>query len=145
MAERDTAGRWVKGHKSDTLTHSGAGAVRAAQRGEEYTGMAAQELLQVERDFDVSGRVAMQREIATRAHVLQRLYWNAVQSVTDKATEGDEDALRLFDSYTRRLGWLLGVAGRAWRDLAAAEADAGGPADVLEAALAAADEANTEE
>jgi hypothetical protein len=91
--------------------HGGSAAVRDITRGEPLTGLAAQEERQVKLDLAESGRLAMLREIAVRAHTALRLYWNAVQTASDA---GDLEAL---DGYVRRFGWLAGVAGRAWREV----------------------------
>ena len=101
------------------LVHGGAAAVKAMLEGQPFKGLAAQAQREVVADLEASGRGAMLREIATKAHVCLRLYWNAVESACDK---GDLDKL---DLYCQRFGWLAGVTRRCWASVREEEQTSG--------------------
>ena len=113
------------------VVHGGEGAVKAIQRGEELSGLAADELKTVEAIYQFAGRRAIVTDNAMRTQAAANLYWNAIQKA---AQTGDIDKL---DGYVARFGWLVGVVTRLWQAEAAeekaAEAAGVGVVDVLKA------------
>jgi len=95
------------------LKHGGEASVKAIQQKLPFTGLAAQAETGVLADLEAEGRAVMISELAIRLHTASRLYWAAVVSLADKAKD-DDQALKRFDTYISRFGWLAGAALRAW-------------------------------
>jgi hypothetical protein len=104
----------AKKGSQNALKHGGAGAEKAISEGKPFRGLAAKTQAEVKADLYDEGRPAMVEELATRLHTAARLYWGAIDKVVDEASAGDANALRLFDNYVKRFGWLAGAALRAW-------------------------------
>lgn len=136
MNDKNPDGTFAEGHKT-RQTHGGESAVKSIQRGESFTGLAAQEERTVTADLETRGRREMVREQCIRLHTASRLYWNAVQSAADA---GD---LAKLDGYIARFGWLAGASLRAWAQLRGEEPDADKVID-YEQIIASANNENTD-
>ena len=88
--------------------HGGEACVKAIQRGEPLTGLAAEAERAVYQELDTNGRPALVVRNAARLQAAADLYWNAIQAVAD---QGRLDQL---DKYIKRYGWLAGASLRAW-------------------------------
>lgn len=88
-------------------THGGSGAVRRMGKGLPFTGKAAEIALVVRQELEDAGKAPLAAELVVKSMAALRLYWTAFLAACDA---GDLDKV---DSYMKRVGWLIGVAGRA--------------------------------
>lgn len=127
--DRNPDGTLRPGHRV-TTKHGGEAAVKAIQRGEPLTGLAAIEERQVKADLEDLGRAELVKEMAIRLHVAARLYWNAIATVADRVSADKQQvALLQLDKYVARFGWLAGATIRAWREVRVEEPDDSGVID----------------
>lgn len=98
-------GRFRPGHTVNE-THGGSGAVRRMGKGLPFTGKAAEIALVVRQELEDLGKAPLAAELVVKSMAALRLYWQAFLSAADA---GDVEKM---DSYLKRLGWLIGVAGR---------------------------------
>jgi len=100
----------MTGHKQNqfALKHGGAAAMEKIKQGKPFIGLAAEEEQRVSTEYELEGRLAIEKQTAIRLQTAQNLYWSAIQKA---AQDGDLVAL---DRYVARFGWLAGVTLRAW-------------------------------
>lgn len=91
--------------------HGGEAAVKAIQKGEPFTGLAAEAEENARAEMEAGGVDAMTEKNATRLQAASDLYWNAVLAA---AQNNDIEGL---DRYISRYGWLAGVTLRALAEL----------------------------
>lgn len=99
------------------LKHGGEAAVKAIQRGEELSGMAAEAEIDVYRELANTGRPSIVERNAARLQAAADLYWAAILGA---------DNLVDLDKYIKRFGWLSTSALRAWAAVKDEEASAPG-------------------
>ncbi|MBN1975956.1 MAG: hypothetical protein JW918_01020 [Anaerolineae bacterium] len=127
----DEKGQFTEGNRAN-LRHGGESAVKAIQRGEPLTGLAAQAEADVYTELDTKGRPALVIRNAARLQAATDLYWNAIQAVADQGN------LEMLDKYVKRFGWLAGASLRAWES-ARKESAQGDDGLILDAMAAAKD------
>ena len=108
------------GHKfsegnQHALKHGGEGAIKRIQQGKPFLGLALEEEQRVADQYELEGRLEIEKQTAIRLQTAQNLYWSAIQKA---AQDGDLLAL---DRYVARFGWLAGVALRAWDQVGKSE------------------------
>lgn len=107
MDKARTRGKYNANNQS-ALKHGGAGALKQIQDGKPFTGLAAAEEQRVQTEYELAGRLELEKQTAIRLQTVQNLYWDAINKA---AQDGDLIAL---DRYVARYGWLAGVSLRAW-------------------------------
>lgn len=125
----DDLGRFTEGNRA-AQRHGGEAAVKAIQRGEPLTGLAAEAERAVYSELETEGRPALVIRNAARLQAACDLYWNAIQAVADQGN------LKMLDSYIQRFGWLAGCSLRAWDAVRKEQPDKSG-ADIVDAIKAA--------
>jgi hypothetical protein len=127
--ERNERGQFTEGNRA-SLRHGGESAVKAIQKGEPLTGLAAQAEAEVYTELDTTGRAALVVRNAARLQAATDLYWNAIQAVADQGN------LEMLDKYVKRFGWLAGCSLRAWESARKEQPDKSA-ADIVDAMTAA--------
>ena len=90
------------------LKHGGEAAINRIKEGTPFVGLALEEERRISAEYELSGRLELEKQSAIRLQTVQNLYWSAIQKA---AQDGDLSAL---DRYVARFGWLAGVTLRAW-------------------------------
>lgn len=95
--------------------HGGGAAIARIREGQPFTGLAQEEEQRVLTEYEVEGRLEIEKQTAIRLQTAQNLYWSAILKA---AQNGDIDSL---DRYVSRFGWLAGVTLRAWDQVGKSE------------------------
>lgn len=94
------------------LKHGGEAALKAFQRGEPFTGIAAEVEAQVRLELETVGLIEMTKMAFVRAETMTRLFYNGAQDANERRD------FEQTDRCTKRYGWLEGVTGRLRIELA---------------------------
>jgi hypothetical protein len=118
----------AKQGNQNALKHGGGSAIKRLTNGAPFVGIALEAQKDVEARLEAEGLEAIVQSNAIRAQTCLELYYQAVL----KAAQDGNTAV--FDMYSARFGWLIGVTGRAWMQVKADRKGKGGRIDqVLEA------------
>ena len=102
-----TRGNYNK-HNQSAYKHGGEGALKRIQEGKPFIGLASEEEQRIIAEYELTGRLELEKQTAVRLQTVQNLYWDAINKA---AQDGD---LITLDRYVARFGWLAGCSLRAW-------------------------------
>ena len=126
--DKDARGQFTEGNAAN-LRHGGERAVKALQKGSSLVGIARELQADVHDQIEREGVLAVLRESAERHQAVANLFYGLILGA-----DNVEDA----DRYVQRFGWMNSKAFRMLETVHKMQT-AGGDADVIDAALAAAE------